>query len=563
MHDDPNPPPADSASPGPAPEDEEAPPSEEFRQALADYEGGRPAAPGAVAEPVAGSRVRARIVSISDKETLVDFGGRSEGMVETQFLRDDFGALRHEVGDVIDLVVVQAEDQILLAPSLRADPRAALRQLRDSHGAGTPVSGKVTALNAGGLEVDLAGVRGFCPLSQIELGFCSAPSAYIGRTLEFLVTEIDEARNRAVLSRKALLRREEDEKGQRLLATLQVGAEIEGKVRRLEPFGAFVDLGGVDGLVHVSEIRHERTAHPREVLSEGQQVRVRVLRLERDKEGRPRIGLSIKAAAPDPWLDVAARFSKGMRVQGTVVRLTNFGAFVNLAPGIDGLVHISEAALRPVAHVKEALEPNQQVEVVVLGVDAAKKRISLSVREALAESGAGAAESAAEAPADAAGAAETAETAGPAGAGGPPAGAKPGTPARPARSPSGRMPAVGDVLEGFVAGIKPYGVFVDLPSLGHRVLGLLPREETGEPRNTDLSRKFKIGDRLSVAVIDVKDSKIRLSLAGARDREEQASFRAYQDRQRPKEAPLTTMGEALRKAMEKAKEKERQKEQGG
>jgi ribosomal protein S1 len=553
MHDESINPPADGASPGPSPDDDEARPSDEFRQALADYEGDRPAAPGATAEPAAGSRVQARIVSISDKEALVDFGGRSEGVVETQFLRDEFGALRHEVGDVIDLVVVQAEDQVILAPSLRADPRAALRQLRDSHGAGTPVTGKVTALNAGGLEVDLGGVHGFCPLSQIELGFCSAPSAYIGRSVEFLVTEMDETRNRAVLSRKALLRREEDEKAQRLLATLQPGAELMGKVRRLEPFGAFVDLGGIDGLVHVSEIRHERTGHPREVLTEGQQVQVRVLRIEKDKEGRPRIGLSIKAAAPDPWTEIGQRFAKGMRVQGTVARLTNFGAFVNLAPGIDGLVHVSEAALQPVAHVKEVLQPNQTIEVVVLGVDPAKKRISLSVREALAASGA--------ASPDEAGGGEAA--AGPVAGGAPAAeGVRPPRP-RPAREAATRMPAVGDVLEGIVAGIKPYGMFVDLPSLGHRMRGLVPREETGEPRDSDLARKFKIGNRLSVAVIEVKEGKIRLSLAGARDHEERASFKAYQERQRPKEAPLTTMGEALRKAMEKAKEKERQKEQPG
>src|SRR5438094_96218 len=182
----------------------------------------------------------------------------------------------------------------------------------------------------GGLEVELGGVRGFCPVSQVEAAFCADPSVYVGRTLQFLVTELDEARGTAVLSRKALLRREEQEKASRLLASLKPGDEIEGSVTRLEPFGAFVNIGGVDGLVHVSEISHDRTAHPRDALAEGQKVRVRVLRIDRLKDDRPRIGLSIKAAAPDPWANVGERFTKGLRVRGAVVRLTDFGAFVNL-----------------------------------------------------------------------------------------------------------------------------------------------------------------------------------------------------------------------------------------
>jgi small subunit ribosomal protein S1 len=257
-----------------------------------------------------------------------------------------------------------------------------MRQLRAARAAGVPVSGRVTGVNTGGLTVDVGGVRGFCPSSQIDSGFCADPSVYVGRTLEFVVTEVKDGRGGVVLSRKAVLRKAEEEGAKRLLATLKPGDELDGKVARLEAFGAFIDLGGVDGLCHVSEIRHERTGHPREALREGQEVKVKVLRLETGKDGRPRIALSIKAATPDPWVGVEERFLPGQRVNGTVARLADFGAFVTLAPGIDGLVHVSEAALTRIAHVKDVLAPGQSVEAVVLAVDPAKKRISLSVRAA-------------------------------------------------------------------------------------------------------------------------------------------------------------------------------------
>src|SRR5213076_2917569 len=208
------------------------------------------------------------------------------------------------------------------------------------------------------------------------------------------------------------------------------------------------------------------TGHPREAVRPGETVKVKVLKIEPGKDGQPRIALSIKAAQPDPWVGIENKFPRGTRITGSVVRLTDFGAFVNLAPGIDGLVHVSEAAPHRVSHVKEVLSQGQDVEALVLAVDPVKRRISLSIREAIGES-----------------------------------------------APAARSAAVGDAVEGVVAGIKPYGVFVDLPVYGHRVRGLVPREETGEPRNADLMKRFKVGQPLAVEVIEVKEGKIRLSAA--------------------------------------------------
>jgi small subunit ribosomal protein S1 len=209
----------------------------------------------------------------------------------------------------------------------------------------------------------------------------------VGRTLEFLVTGIEDTRRSFVLSRRQLLRRAEEEEARRRLAAIKPGDELDGTVARLEAFGAFIDLGGVDGMVHVSEIQHGHVAHPRDVLREGDKVRARVLRIEAGRDGRPRIALSIKASAPDPWNDIQQRLAPGMRIRGVVARLADFGAFVTLAPGIDGLVHVSEIAPHRTERVKGALAQGQEIEAIILAVDAAKRRISLSIRAALAADG--------------------------------------------------------------------------------------------------------------------------------------------------------------------------------
>uniref|UniRef100_A0A832MJY8 S1 RNA-binding domain-containing protein n=1 Tax=Eiseniibacteriota bacterium TaxID=2212470 RepID=A0A832MJY8_UNCEI len=369
------------------PETHDDAPSTEFADALAHHEaaGGAPAAAAqrAAVEVRAGARVKAKVISIGEEHVLVDFGGRSEGVVETRHLRSEDGTLKAAVGDTLDLFVIEAGDQVVLAPKMRTAAHAALQTLREAQAAGAPVSGRVTGLNAGGLTVDLGGVRGFCPASQIEAGYCADASAYVGKTLDFLVTKIEENRRSAVVSRRQLLRREEDARARELLATLKPGDEREGRVARLEAFGAFVDLGGVDGMVHVSEIRHERVGHPKQALKEGDTVRVKVLRIEAGKEGKPRIALSIKAATPDPWNGIEMRYVPGGRVRGTVARIADFGAFVTIEPGVDGLVHVSEISHQRIAHPRDALSPGQEVEAMVKSVDVEKRRISLSIRQTL------------------------------------------------------------------------------------------------------------------------------------------------------------------------------------
>ena len=367
----------------PSEPEEDAAVSAEFARALDEFEQDKrsaAAAAGAATEITVGMKLKGKVVSVGEEHTLLDFGGRSEAVAETRHFRAEDGTPGVKPGDLLELFVVEAGDQVVLAPSIRADAHEALRQMREAYAAGVPVSGRVTGLNSGGLEVDLSGERAFCPLSHIDSGYCADPSVYVGRTLEFLVTSVGDTKGSVVLSRRQLLRRGEEEQAKKLVASLKPGDELDGTVARLEAFGAFVDLGGVDGLVHVSEIRHERVGHPGQVLRQGEKVHVKVLRLDTGKDGRQRIALSIKATAPDPWTGIESRYSPGLRVMGLVARLTDFGAFVTLEPGIDGLVHVSEAAPQRITHVKDVLTVGQTIEAVVLSVDPEKKRVSLSIK---------------------------------------------------------------------------------------------------------------------------------------------------------------------------------------
>ncbi len=497
-------------------EDDETPASGEFARMLEQFDSSRE-----TETPAVGSKVTGRIVQIGDDTCFVDFGGRSEGAMELVHVLGPDGAVTVQIGDSVELFVIDNQDQVILAPSYRAEPTAAVSQIIEARRAGMPVTGRVTGMNAGGLEVDVAGLRGFCPVSQVDAGYCPDPSVFVGRTLDFLVSEIADGGKRLVVSRKALLRRDEEEKRQRILSELKEGTDLDGTVARLETFGAFIDLGGVDGLVHVSEISYSRLAHPAEALQVGQKVRVRVLGMKDHESGRPRISLSIKASLPDPWDDVADSYWPGRTVEGTVVRLADFGAFVNLSPGIDGLVHVSEIALRPVAHPRDALEVGQAVRAKVVSLDPDRKRISLSIRDLLAAEG-----EVVEG---------TTESAG--------ADAQPGL----------RPPAAGDVCDAWVAGIKPYGLFVDLPVYGHRARALVPHEETGEKRGTDLSRRYRIGDQLRVEILDVDaEGKIRASMTRVQERSAEDQFKAYQAEASPVKGPETALGAALRRALEDA-----------
>src|SRR5947207_7217495 len=243
-----------------------------------------------------------------------------------------------EVGDTVEGTVIRTAPDIRISRKL-ARGKASLDQLRQIYEARLPVEAKVAARNKGGFDVNIGGLRAFCPLSQIALGKIDNPDAFIGQSLEFRVTELSDDGRRIVVSRAALLKEQNAARAEETRKAIVPGAELTGTVKTLTPFGAFVDLGGVDGLLHVSEMSRRRVSDPKEVVSIGQQVRVKVIKVENDGK---RISLSMKDQEPDPWADVADRHPVGSTFTGTIVRSTDFGLFVELEPGIDGLVHFSQ-----------------------------------------------------------------------------------------------------------------------------------------------------------------------------------------------------------------------------
>ncbi len=338
-------------------------------------------------EPAIGDQVSGVLVAIGDEYGFVDLGGKSEGRIERSSLEDADGNLTSAVGDPIQTQVTGKDEQtgMLLLGSQHGHRYHGIEEVERAYRQGLPVQGQVSAAVKGGVEVQVAGLRAFCPASQVDLRFIEDLGELVGQRLDFRITKLEGGRRpNLVLSRRALLEEELRQRAEQTRAQLREGAVLSGVVTSLKDYGAFVDLGGIEGMVHISELAFGHVKHPSEILTPGQTVEVSVLRIEppAGPKGREKIALSIRALARDPWQDVVRDFPVGRRVSGTVSRLQPFGAFVEVGPGIDGLVHISElGAGRRVSHPSEVVSVGDRVEATVLGVDLERRRISLSLDE--------------------------------------------------------------------------------------------------------------------------------------------------------------------------------------
>jgi small subunit ribosomal protein S1 len=390
---------------GPSSQPDSPQDNQDFGQILAKFEQDAPKS----AAPAAGQnqKVKGKVLSITDEWAFLDLGGKAEGRIAAAELKDAEGNLTVKEGDTLEATVTGTDPEtgaLLLrrkAAGGGKGKRAAAEvapEIRQAHEASLPIEGLVTGLNKGGAEVQVYGMRAFCPLSQLDLRYVENPQQFVGQKLMFRVNRLEEG-NRGgrgpniVLSRRQLLEEEQQARAAETREKLQVGAVLTGTVTSLTTYGAFIDLGGIEGMLHVSEIGHSRTTHPQDVFTVGQEVEVQVIKIEQGKdEKRPeRISLSRRALESDPWNDAAARFPEGTEATGRVMRLETFGAFVELAPGLEGLVHISEmGAGRRLNHSREAAEQGQEVQVRVLGVDTGRRRISLSMNSgSVASSGMG------------------------------------------------------------------------------------------------------------------------------------------------------------------------------
>jgi small subunit ribosomal protein S1 len=334
-----------------------------------------------------GDVVRGRVIAMGQTSAFVGIGAKGEATIDlAEFRNPESGEVTLAVGDQIEASVVDdgsAGGSVVLKRTLGRGGHVPA-ELEQALAHRIPVEGLVTGENKGGFDVQIGSVRAFCPASQIDRRRGEA-AQYLGQRLRFRVTKVESGGRNVVVSRRDLLEEEVAAQAAETWERLRVGSVVQGTVTSVRDFGAFVDIGGVEGLIHVSELGHGRVGHPSEVLKEGQVVEVQVVKLDAADGAagaRRQVGLSLKALTPDPWSTATERFPIGMSARGIVRRLEPFGAFVEIAPGLDGLVHVSKLALeRRVSHPRQVVTVGQEVDVTVLAVDAEKRRISLSMVE--------------------------------------------------------------------------------------------------------------------------------------------------------------------------------------
>ena len=328
-----------------------------------------------------GTIVKGEIVRVDDDNVLVDVNFKSEGQIPTAEFRDAEGNLVVKVGDRVDVFVARKNEQegTITLSFEKAKRMQLFDQLEDVQEKNGVIKGRIMRRIKGGYTVDLGGVEAFLPGSHVDLRPVPDMDALVNQEYEFRVLKINRRRSNVIVSRRVLLEEERDSKRQDLLQTLAEGQVVTGKAKNITEYGVFVDLGGLDGLLHITDMSWKRIRHPREMVTLGQDLELKVLSFDKENQ---KVSLGLKQLVPDPWQDITARFPEGSRHNGKVTNLVDYGAFVELEPGVEGLVHISEMSwTRKLRHPSQMVRQGDEVEVVILGVDPEKKRISLGMKQ--------------------------------------------------------------------------------------------------------------------------------------------------------------------------------------
>ncbi|MBK8011269.1 MAG: S1 RNA-binding domain-containing protein [Deltaproteobacteria bacterium] len=450
-------------------------------------------------EIVPGKVVYAKVVGISNDSVFVDVGAKSEGVIAKAELVDENGEIAVKEGDSIEARVRKIEaGTVHLSKVLPHQSLKNRELLRESHRTGIPVKGRVNTQNKGGFDIEISGFRAFCPASQIDVR-PGKVEEYVGHTFLFKVVEYKDGGRNIVVSRRVLLAEENRRKADEAMKSIEVDKTVRGKVTGLKDYGAFIDLGGIEGLVHLSEIGHAHIVKPGDALKVGDEVEAKVLKIEEGKGTQRKISLSIKALQADPWSAAESTIREGQKVTGKVQRIQAFGAFVELMPGVDGLIHISNMTSgQRIRDPRDVVKEGDEVEATVISTDWGKRRIGLSLVKSKQE--------------------------------------------------LANELGSGQVLEGVVDRIESFGIFVKLPT-GAR--GLVPAAETGTQRGADLKKEFAPGTKVKVLVVDsdTKSGKIRLSIRAAAEAEERAEYAGYITNDRAKGSGLGTLGDLFGSAL--------------
>lgn len=451
-----------------------------------------------------GDKVKGAIISVGKDSVFVDTGTRTDGFVEKTELLDEGGQFTFKEGDMLELYAVAVTGtEIRLSKAIAGIGGAEL--LRDAFENAIPVEGRVKAVIKGGFQVEVVQRRAFCPISQMDLRYVENPEEYLDQVYEFLITEFDEDGRNIVVSRRKLLNRAVEKARQAFYAELTMDDLIEGRVTKLMPFGAFVGLApGVEGMIHISELGWSRVENPDEVLHVGESVQVKVIGIEpSEKSDQLKIALSIKQTLEDPWETVDQRYHEGDAVRGKVTRCLDFGAFVEIEPGIEGLVHISEISYtRRISRPEDVVSPGDRVQVLIKEMDKTKRRISLSIRDVEGDPWAGVEE----------------------------------------------RYRVGQSVKGTVEKQENFGVFV---SLEPGVTALLPKSTLREVSKPGGIEKMRPGDHITVVIQRISAGERKITV-GPGDEGDEGDWRSFSS---DKGAAVSSLGEKLMEALQSKKKK--------
>lgn len=453
-------------------------------------------------EPKSGDRVSGTLIAIKPDYAFIDIGARNEAMIKTEELKDSEGKITKQIDDQVEGYVISVHNgEIILSTSL-SGYEADMSQLYEAQKNRIPVLGKVTGVKKGGLNVSILGKRAFCPISKIDIKHTEDVNEYLGFNGPFVITDIKEKGRNIVVSRIPIL---EEKVGARLETLRQYAAEkktISGTITRITSFGLFVDIGDIEGLVHVSEVSWDKIDSLSQYFQKGQQVDCLVLSVEEKEPLREsRVSLSLKQAHGDPWIDAARRYAPGTRVRGSVTQLKNFGAFVRLEPGVEGLVHVSEMSWTTrVRHPKDVVSVGDEVEATVLSVDEQKRQIALSLKDR-------------------------------------------------EEDPWAEVPATfapGTLATGHVEKEMPYGFFVNLQQ---GVTGLLPKANIADQDRQSITQGAAV--QVAIEAIDMDNRRISLKSASLHTPADTgtASSQTRTPQEKKGKKDVTEFGSALRNAL--------------
>lgn len=446
-----------------------------------------------------GDKIHGKIISIGKESIFVDTGSKMDGVVDIADLVEEGAELPYQVGDSIDLYVVAIRHgEIRLSRALAG--LGGVEMLRDAYQNKLPIEGRITETCKGGFNVEVVKRRAFCPVSQIDTIYVETPAEYVGKTFRFLITEFSEGGKNIVLSRRVLLEKEQEEIRQSFVATLSVGAVCKGRVSRIMPYGAFVEINpGTEGMVHISEMSWSRLGTPEEILHVGDEITVKVIALENPGSDARKISLSMKQVGADPWSTIHERYKYGDKIVGRAMRVMDYGAFVEIEPGIEGLVHVSEMSYKKrVARASDVVSVGDSIEVMVKDIDSENRRISLSMKDAEGDPWIGISEK-----------------------------YKPG-----------------QKLEGTLEKKEKFGYFV---ALEPGITGLLPKSRLSKATDPAELEKKQPGEKIAVVIeaIDKEQRRISLAPGDAADEDEWKTFSGE------KKGTMSSLGEKLQQAMKK------------